>query len=94
MLKILVTGSAGFIGFHFSKSLLADGYIVMGIDNINDYYDPGLKLARLNKLQQYKNFSFKKVNISDREELTTEFILFHPEKVVHLAAQAGVRYSI
>ena len=94
MIKVLITGAAGFIGFHYSKSLLADGYEVLGIDNMNDYYDPSLKQARLNELLPFNNFSFKKVNIADREELTTEFILFHPEKVVHLAAQAGVRYSI
>jgi len=94
MIKVLVTGAAGFIGFHFSKSLLADGYEVLGIDNMNDYYDPSLKQARLNELLPFKNFSFKKVNIADREKLTAEFILFQPEKVVHLAAQAGVRYSI
>ena len=94
MIKVLITGAAGFIGFHYSKSLLADGYEVLGIDNMNDYYDPSLKQARLNKLQPYQDFSFKKVDIANREELTTEFMLFQPEKVVHLAAQAGVRYSI
>ena len=93
-MKILVTGSAGFIGFHFTKNLLEDGFEVLGIDNMNNYYDPSLKQARLKKLQSYQNYLFKKVDIADREELTTEFTLFQPEKVVHLAAQAGVRYSI
>ena len=65
--KILVTGAAGFIGYHFSKSLLIDGYEVLGIDNINDYYDPMLKEARLNKLQTYQNFSFEKIDISTRK---------------------------
>ncbi len=69
MIKVLVTGAAGFIGFHLAKSLLADGYEVLGIDNINNYYDPSLKRARLKKLQPYQNFSFKKVNIADMEEL-------------------------
>ena len=92
--KILVTGAAGFIGYHFSKSLLIDGYEVLGIDNINDYYDPMLKEARLNKLQTYQNFSFEKIDISSRKELTISFESFKPGKVVHLAAQAGVRYSI
>ena len=78
MIKVLVTGAAGFIGFHLAKNLLNDGYKVLGIDNMNDYYDPTLKQARLNKLQPYKNFSYKKVDISDREELTTEFLRSFP----------------
>jgi len=92
--KILVTGAAGFIGYHLCKSLLEDDYEVLGIDNINDYYDPNLKLARLEQLKPYKNFKFEKVDISDRESLTQSFQSFNPNKVVNLAAQAGVRYSI
>ena len=92
--KIVVTGAAGFIGFHFSKSLLIDGYEVLGIDNMNDYYDPNLKEARLRKLRSYKNFSFKKVDIANREELSSALKSFQLNKLVHLAAQAGVRYSI
>jgi len=92
--KILVTGSAGFIGYHLSTSLLDDGYEVLGIDNINDYYDPNLKLARLEQLKPYKNFNFEKVDISNRETITQSFQSFKPNKVVNLAAQAGVRYSI
>jgi len=92
--KILVTGAAGFIGFHLSKSLLDDGFEVLGIDNINDYYDPNLKYARLEQLKSYKNFTFEKIDIADRESLTKAFIDFKPNKVVNLAAQAGVRYSI
>jgi len=92
--RILVTGSAGFIGFHLSKALLDDGFEVLGIDNINDYYDPKLKHARLDLLTPYKNFIFSKIDISDRESLTKTFIDFKPNKVVNLAAQAGVRYSI
>ena len=94
MKKILVTGSAGFIGFHLSKSLLEDGYEVLGIDNVNDYYDPNLKWARLDILKKYKNFKFERIDISHREDLTTAFTKFKPNKVVNLAAQAGVRYSI
>jgi UDP-glucuronate 4-epimerase len=92
--KILVTGVAGFIGFHLSKSLLDDGYEVLGIDNLNDYYDPKLKHARLNQLIPYKNFTFQKIDIADRALLTHSFNSFNPNKVVNLAAQAGVRYSI
>ena len=94
MRRILVTGSAGFIGFHLSKSLLDDGYEVLGIDNLNDYYDPNLKLARLNIIEGYPNFTFQKIDISDRESLTKAFTDFKPQKVVNLAAQAGVRYSL
>jgi len=93
-MKILVTGAAGFIGFHLSKSLLDDGYEVLGIDNINDYYDPNLKLARLEQLKPYKNFKFEKNDIADRDSITQSFQSFKPQKVINLAAQAGVRYSI
>ena len=94
MKKILVTGAAGFIGFHLSKSLLDDGYKVLGIDNVNDYYDPNLKWARLDILKKYDNFKFDRVDIADRESITKSFTAFKPHKVVNLAAQAGVRYSI
>ena len=93
-MKILVTGSAGFIGFHCTKNLLEEGFEVLGIDNISNYYDPRLKEARLAKLECFENFTFKKVNIAEKEELTSTFKSYSPEKVVHLAAQAGVRYSI
>jgi len=92
--KILVTGSAGFIGMHLSKSLLEDGFEVLGIDNLNSYYDPKLKNARLDQLKRYKNFTFEKIDIADRESLAKAFTDFRPQKVVNLAAQAGVRYSI
>jgi len=92
--KILITGAAGFIGFHLAKSLLDDGYEVLGIDNINDYYNPKLKLARLEIINKYPNFKFEKVDISHREHLTKVFTNFFPNKVVNLAAQAGVRYSL
>ena len=92
--NILVTGSAGFIGFHLCKSLLDDGYNIFGIDNINDYYDINLKLNRIKRLKSYKNFKFKKNDITDQKKLSKIFQSFNPKKVVNLAAQAGVRYSI
>ena len=93
MSKILVTGATGFIGYHLSKSLLDDEYEVLGLDNINDYYDPTLKESRLEQLKAYKHYKFKKIDISDRESLTKAFTDFKPKKVVNLADQAGVRYS-
>ena len=92
--KILITGSAGFIGFHLAKSLLEDGYELLGIDNLNSYYNPKLKKDRLGILSKYNNFSFQNVDISDRKSITKPFNSFNPNKVVNLAAQAGVRYSI
>ena len=92
--KILVTGGAGFIGYHLCKSLLDDDYEVLGFDNLNDYYDVNLKHARLDQLKLYKNFKFEKVDIADRESITQSFQSFKPNKVVNLAAQAGVRYSL
>ncbi len=92
---ILVTGAAGFIGFHTSLRLLSEGENVVGIDNLNDYYDVNLKKARLEVLQKYDNFTFVKVEISDKSEmdkLWAEYGSF--TRVVHLAAQAGVRYSL
>ena len=73
--KILVTGSAGFIGFHFSRNLLEDGFEVLGIDNMNDYYDPFLKEARLAELEYFDNFTFKKVDITNKNLLTKTFIM-------------------
>ncbi len=93
-MKILLTGSAGFIGFHLSKKLLEYDYEVLGIDNLNDYYDQKLKTDRLNLLKPYKNFKFKKVDISNRQSIKNVFNDFNPDKVVNLAAQAGVRYSL
>ena len=94
MSKIIVTGSAGFIGFHLSKSLLNKGYEVIGIDNMNNYYDVELKKSRLNQLNEIKHFTFEKIDISDKKSLNKIFKLYNPNKVVNLAAQAGVRYSI
>jgi UDP-glucuronate 4-epimerase len=92
--KILVTGSAGFIGYHLCKSLLEDGFEVLGIDNVNNYYDQKLKFARLEQLKPYKNFRFEKIDIADRNSISQSFETFGPTKVVNLAAQAGVRYSL
>jgi UDP-glucuronate 4-epimerase len=92
--KIVVTGAAGFIGFHASIALLVRGEQVFGIDNLNPYYDPALKMSRLKILQQYKNFGFAKIDIADRTEIEGLFKRENFRRVVHLAAQAGVRYSI
>jgi UDP-glucuronate 4-epimerase len=92
--KILITGAAGFIGFHLSKSLLADGFEVLGIDNLNDYYDQSLKKARLKILEEQPSFKFDKIDIYEKNELEKSFKKFQPNMVVNLAAQAGVRYSI
>jgi len=92
-MKLLVTGAAGFIGFHTARALLERGEDVTGLDNLNTYYDPGLKLARLQLLQRYPNFRFEKVELADREAMQTLFRRERFTRVVHLAAQAGVRYS-
>ncbi len=109
--NILVTGCAGFIGFHLCKSLILDGYQVIGLDDLNDYYDVNLKYARLEKLGlkknqlitskkkiesfvKTKNFYFSNISLVDRESIQSIFQEFSPQKVVNLAAQAGVRYSI
>lgn len=92
--KILVTGAAGFIGFHYVQKLCAAGFTVYGIDNLNDYYDPALKHARLHELSSLKNFSFEQINLADRPAMEDYFARVKPHIVVNLAAQAGVRYSI
>lgn len=91
---ILVTGAAGFIGFHVCRLLLSRGATVVGIDNMNDYYDPALKEARLSLLQEQSGFSFHRLDIADREAVSRVFKETKPERVIHLAAQAGVRYSL
>lgn len=94
MAKILVTGAAGFIGFHLAKRLLDRGDLVVGLDNLNDYYDPGLKRARLEQLQPLPNFHFVHCALEDNEKIDALFADNSFEVVVNLAAQAGVRYSI
>lgn len=93
-MKILITGAAGFIGFHLSKRLLEQSYEVIGIDNLNDYYDPRLKEARLELLEKYEGFKFHKVDLKDKAEVYHIFEAYQPTHVINLAAQAGVRYSI
>jgi UDP-glucuronate 4-epimerase len=92
-MKFLVTGAAGFIGFHVSGRLLDAGHQVVGIDNLNDYYDVSLKEARLNLLTS-ENFTFHKLDLADREGMAALFANEKFDRVIHLAAQAGVRYSL
>jgi UDP-glucuronate 4-epimerase len=91
---ILVTGAAGFIGFHLARRFLADGWPVLGIDNLNDYYDPRLKRARVRELKERSRFLFQKCDIADRAAMTKLFAAHRFDVVAHLAAQAGVRYSL
>ncbi len=92
--RILVTGAAGFIGYHLSSQLLARGMQVIGLDNLNDYYETSLKHSRLNQLKGNPNFSFQHVDLKNTEAVMEVFKSEHPEYVIHLAAQAGVRYSL
>lgn len=94
MKKILVTGSAGFIGFHLCNKLLNKKFNILGIDNINSYYSIKLKKDRTKILQKYNNFKFEKIDIINKNKLEKYFKKFKPKIVVHLAAQAGVRYSL
>ncbi len=91
---VLVTGAAGFIGFHVAERLLSEGRKVVGLDIVNDYYDPKLKEARLDLLKQHANFTFVKFDLTDRTSIKSLFEQHQFPLVVHLAAQAGVRYSI
>jgi UDP-glucuronate 4-epimerase len=93
-MRVLVTGAAGFIGSALSLRLLARGDEVLGVDNLNDYYDVTLKQARLDRLTPHPNFKFAKVSIEERPALEKVFHEFRPQRVVNLAAQAGVRYSL
>ena len=91
---VLVTGAAGFIGFHLADRLLREGCRVVGVDNLNDYYDPRLKQARLERLQGRAGFAFTHLDLADRAGTAALFESIRPPVVVHLAAQAGVRYSL
>ncbi|GAB2179878.1 NAD-dependent epimerase [Denitratisoma sp. agr-D3] len=93
-MKILVTGAAGFIGMHVCERLLARGDLVVGVDNLNDYYDVALKEARLDRLRPAPGFAFHRLDIADRAGMADLFAQERPERVIHLAAQAGVRYSL
>jgi UDP-glucuronate 4-epimerase len=93
-MKILVTGSAGFIGAALTKALLDRGDVVVGMDNHNDYYDPALKEARLARFADHENYTHLRMDIADREATRSAFEQHKPEVVVNLAAQAGVRYSL
>ncbi|HQR72862.1 MAG TPA: SDR family NAD(P)-dependent oxidoreductase, partial [Burkholderiaceae bacterium] len=93
-MKILVTGAAGFIGYHTAMKLVRRGDEVVGLDNLNDYYDVRLKLARLEQLNQFAGFRFVKLDLADREGMKALFAREKFQRVIHLAAQAGVRYSI
>jgi len=93
-MNFLVTGAAGFIGFHVSQRLLAAGHQVVGIDNLNDYYDVNLKHARLNLIKADPGFTFIEMDLADRDAIASLFDQYQFQRVIHLGAQAGVRYSI
>lgn len=93
-MKLLVTGAAGFIGFHVCVALLRQGHEVVGVDNLNDYYDVGLKQARLAELDGIRGFRFVRLDVADREGMASLFQQQGFQRVIHLAAQAGVRYSL
>ena len=93
MAPILLTGAAGFIGFHTAKALLARGEVVIGLDNVNDYYDVSLKEARLSQLLTDDRFSFVRADLADRGQINRVFEEYRPDRVINLAAQAGVRYA-
>src|ERR1700759_2555765 len=91
---VLITGAAGFIGFHLCQRLLADGRTVVGLDSMNEYYDVNLKRARLDRLKAFPDFRFEHVDLAERDRISALFQATAPEIVVNLAAQAGVRYSL
>jgi len=93
-MTILVTGAAGFIGYHVAQRLLTDGHRVVGADNVSSYYDPALKQARLDRLAPHAGFTFERIDVSDRAAVADLFRRLRPARVVHLAAQAGVRHSL
>ena len=91
---ILITGAAGFIGFHVAKRLLEEKQTVVGFDNLNEYYDVSLKQSRLKQLEEYPCFTFVKGDLADEQAVNRLFTDYRPEIVINLAAQAGVRYSL
>ena len=93
-MRVLVTGAAGFIGYHVAERLLARGDEVVGLDNLNPYYDPTLKQARLSRLEAQEGFRFERIDLADRPAMEASFANGAYQRVVHLAAQAGVRYSV
>lgn len=93
-MKYLVTGAAGFIGNFVAERLCKEGHEVIGLDNLNDYYDPNLKFARLKRIEHFTNFTFVKMDLADRDGIAKLFAEEKFDRVIHLAAQAGVRYSI
>lgn len=93
-MRILVTGAAGFIGYSVSYHLLNRGDVILGIDNLNDYYDPTLKESRLKRISERDTFEFQKIDIADFDALARACREFQPQRIIHLAAQAGVRYSL
>jgi len=93
-MKMMVTGAAGFIGFHVAEKLLERGDEVVGVDNLNDYYEVSLKEARLAQLLDKQGFTFHRLNVADRDGISELFNKARPQRVIHLAAQAGVRYSL
>ena len=94
MATILVTGAAGFIGYHVARTLLEQGHTIIGIDNLNTYYNVSLKQGRLAELKPYSQFTFHQLDIAERDGIQHLFTRYTPQRVVHLAAQAGVRYSL
>src|SRR5579864_4686465 len=93
-MKVLLTGAAGFIGYHTARRLLGQGYEVVGLDNLNQYYDVSLKQARLEQLRPTKGFRFEKLDLTDAAGMAALFAREKFPRVIHLAAQAGVRYSL
>src|SRR5882757_3355939 len=91
---VLVTGAAGFIGYHVARRLLEQGRAVVGLDNLNAYYDPALKQARLDQLAAFPSFRFERCDLADRDRMAALFASGKFTHVVHLAAQAGVRHSL